>query len=92
MTKDILRGFGPDSPANQKPRATHGGVMPVRDVRNYSPPQGPRGINDAQSPGLKGVNAGNRGTQFPPEYPKPETGKVGIGATHHGNCGTQGKH
>lgn len=63
MARDILSEYGPDSPMNQKPRATNGGQMPVRDVRNYQPPVGPSNINDSKSPGLHGTNLGNCGTQ-----------------------------
>ncbi len=61
--KDILSGFGPDSRMPMAPRATNGGVMPVRDVKNYQPPVGPTSINDPKSPGLHGSNMGNCGTQ-----------------------------
>ena len=63
MARDILNEYGPDSPANQMPRATNGGQMPVRDVRAYSPPKGPKNINDSKSPGLHGDNCGCCGTQ-----------------------------
>lgn len=63
MPRDILSGFGPDSPSNQKPSASNGGQMPVRDVRNYSPPVGPKNINDSKTPGLHGDNCGPCGTQ-----------------------------
>lgn len=58
MSKDILRGFGPDSPNVQKPGAGNGGHMPVKDIP-YSAPVGPKNINDAKSPGLHGTNHGN---------------------------------
>ncbi len=61
--KDILGGFGPDSRMPQVPRATNGGVMPVRDVHNYQPPVGPSNINDPKSAGLHGENHGVCGTQ-----------------------------
>lgn len=63
MGKDILSMYGPDSPSNQRPRASGGGEMPVRDVHNYQPPKGPSNINDPKSPGLHGDNCGNCGTQ-----------------------------
>jgi hypothetical protein len=62
MARDILSEYGPDLPMDQKPRASHGGEMPVKDIP-YSPPKGPEGINDPKSPGLHGHNHGNCGTQ-----------------------------
>lgn len=61
MAKDILSEYGPDSPANQKPRASNGGVMPCKDLP-YSEPKGPMGIMH-EGPGLGGNNHGNAGTQ-----------------------------
>lgn len=63
MPRDILSEYGNDSGAGDKPRATNGGVVPVGDVRNYSPPVGPSNIGDAKTPGLKGENHGTCGTQ-----------------------------
>lgn len=54
--RDILSDYGPDSPANQKPRATNGGKQEPRDVHNYSPPCGPSNVTDSKSPGLHGSN------------------------------------
>lgn len=62
MSKDILSMYGPDSPDNQQPRATSGGVMKAKPLA-YSPPQGPSNINDGRSPGLHGSNHGCCGTQ-----------------------------
>lgn len=62
MARDILSEFGPDSPSDQKARATNGGQMPVKPIP-YSPPVGPSNINDPQTPGLHGTNHGNCGTQ-----------------------------
>lgn len=59
MTRDILSGFGPDMPSNQRPSATNGGKMEPKDVMNYKPPVGPSNINDSKSPGLHGTNHGN---------------------------------
>lgn len=85
MPRDILNDFGPNSPSNQRARATNGGEMPVRDVRNYSPPLGPTNINDAKSPGLHGSNHGmackpiaDRGS-----------GSVGLHGENLGKDGTQ---
>ena len=50
MSKDILGMYGPDSPDNQKPRATNGGQMPVKEIK-YSPPQGPTTFSH-EGPGL----------------------------------------
>lgn len=61
MTKDILDEFNPDSSPGR--RATNGGQQSVRDVNNYSPPKGPKNINDAKSPGIHGDNCGTCGTQ-----------------------------
>jgi hypothetical protein len=61
MSRDILNEFGPDSPMNQKPSATSGGVEQCKELP-YSPPQGPTGQMQ-KSPGLHGSNMGNQGTQ-----------------------------
>lgn len=58
MSKDILRGFGPDSPNVQRPSASSGGQMHPKDI-SYSPPVGPKNISDPKSPGLHGTNHGN---------------------------------
>jgi len=60
MPRDVLREYGPESAQPQKPRATSGGVTAARDVRNYSPPQGPTSINNPKSPGLHGTNHGHQ--------------------------------
>lgn len=57
MSKDILRGFGPDSPNVQRPSASNGGQMMPKDIP-YSPPVGPKSIGDSKSPGLHGTNHG----------------------------------
>lgn len=54
MPRDILNEFGPNSPANQRPRATSGGVTEAKPLP-YSPPVGPSNINDSKSPGLHGT-------------------------------------
>jgi hypothetical protein len=86
MTKDILSEYGPDSPADQKPRASNGGVMPVRDVRNYSPPQGPSGIMH-EGIGLGGSNTGHGQRHSSGD----RAGSPGLHGTNHGNCGSQGR-
>lgn len=57
MPKDILSEFGSDSAQPQKGRATSGGVKEAKPL-SYSPPVGPKGINDPQTPGLHGANHG----------------------------------
>lgn len=59
---EILDDYGPNSSQPQAGRATCGGEMPVRDVRNYQPPQGPSSIGN-RGPGLGGDNHGVCGTQ-----------------------------
>lgn len=63
MGRDILSGFGNDSGAGDKPRATSGGITRARDVMGYQPPTGPIGINRTPGPGLGGANLGCCGTQ-----------------------------
>ncbi len=62
MPRDILSEYGSDSPGNQQPRASSGGVTSAKELP-YSPPKGPSNISDPQSPGLHGTNHGNCGTQ-----------------------------
>lgn len=57
MSKDILGMYGPDSPANQKPRATNGGQMECKSLA-YSTPVGPKGQSH-EGPGLGEDNCGN---------------------------------
>lgn len=61
MSRDILREYGPDSPSNQKPRATSGGTTQAKELP-YSPPVGPKGMAH-EGPGLGGDNCGCCGTQ-----------------------------
>ena len=86
MPRDILSEYGPDSNPPQRPSATNGGRMPVRDVMNYSPPQGPKNINDPKGPGLHGHNCGitNR-----PTGSDGAAGSPGLHGTNRGNKGTQ---
>lgn len=63
MARDILSEFGKDSGAGNAAKATCGGIKQARDVHNYSPPVGPKNINDSKSPGLHGTNHGTCGTQ-----------------------------
>lgn len=91
MTREILGGFGPNSRQPQAPTAECGGVCEgdTVDVRNYSPPQGPKNIMDPKSPGLHG---GNHGIVNGPRNGGPHSGSPGIGGTNHGCCGSQGKY
>lgn len=60
--RDILSGFGPDSPADQMPRATNGGQMEKKSLP-YSPPRGPTTFSH-EGPGLADhTNHGYCGTQ-----------------------------
>lgn len=58
MSKDILSMYGRDSSQPQAASASNGGRMMPKDIP-YSPPVGPKSINDAKSPGLHGTNHGN---------------------------------
>ena len=58
MSRDILSEFGPNSPSPQAATASIGGKMPPKDIP-YSPPIGPKSINDPKSPGIHGTNHGN---------------------------------
>lgn len=94
MANDILSGYGRGSSQPQKPSAGCGGVLPgyTKDVMNYSPPVGPKGINDPQSPGIHGANFGN---QNGPNTAGSRGGSVGIqsgGGTNRGNSGSQGRY
>lgn len=92
MSKDILSEYGPETHKPMSSRASNGGVMPVRDVRNYQPPHGPSNINDAKSPGLHGHNCGNAGTQGSYGHSDRETsGSSGLHGTNKGNQGTQNR-
>lgn len=42
---------------------TRDGGKPMPVPTDYSPPVGPKGINDPQTPGLHGGNKGSNGTQ-----------------------------
>jgi hypothetical protein len=88
MARDILSEFGPDRPAHKESHGSSGlatgGGQPVKhDVHNYAMPQGPTNIHDAASPGLKGTNWGNSGTQGPPMPKEAEIGEAGISHEHH---------
>jgi hypothetical protein len=84
MGKDILGMYGRDASTPQKPRASGGGVMPVRDVMNYAPPSIPGWNGGMQSPGNHGTNYGPSGFQGPKGCPGGEGGSVGIGGKNKG--------
>lgn len=89
MSKDILSGYGPGSNQPQRAGASSGGVLSPKDVMNYSPPVGPKGINAPQSPGLHGTNKGdsqNMGNGG------PDGGHSSAGCVNHGCGGSQGRY
>ncbi len=94
MSRDILNEYGSDTPQPQAATIKRGGVLPgqTRDVNNYSPPQGPKNINDPQSPGIHGANSGTDGSQGSRSDALQKGGSVGIGGINHGCCGSQGRH
>jgi hypothetical protein len=63
MARDILSEYGKDVYKPQAARATSGGVKSAKEIANYKPPVGPKGISDPKSPGLHGSNEGTCGTQ-----------------------------
>jgi hypothetical protein len=91
MSRDILGEYGSGSSQPQAARATCGGVLPgkTKDVMNYQPPTGPKGIMESQSPGLHGSNHGNENG---PRMGGSHSGGPGIGGTNHGCCGSQGRY
>lgn len=86
--RDILSGYGPDHRSPQRGPAECGGVLPgdQRDVRNYSPPQGPRNIMNT-GVGLRGGT--NHGNGQRPIAPGGHSGRAGLGGMNKGNDGTQ---
>lgn len=87
MARDILSEYGRDSGVGQNAPAARGGggEMPVRDVMNYKPPQGPTNIMDAKSPGLHGDNCGNTGSQgYYGPIDKQTSGSPGLHGSNHG--------
>jgi hypothetical protein len=92
MPRDILSEYGRDSGAGNQPRASSGGVTSARDVMGYSPPVGPKNINDPKGPGLHGHNCGPCGTQEASSISTDRlSGGPGNGGTNHGNGGSQGR-
>jgi hypothetical protein len=87
MARDILGDYGPESKSGS--RASNGGQVPVRDVRNYAPPQGPTDMM-RKGPGLGGTNLGNCGTQCR-SAPGPKTSGMPRSDNNMGNRGTQRK-
>jgi hypothetical protein len=59
MSKDTLAEYANNSSG---PRASNGGQMTPKEIP-YSPPIGPKSINDPKRPGLNGTNHGSCGTQ-----------------------------
>lgn len=61
MAREILGGFGPDTPKEQAPRRSGSGQVECKPLR-YDPPKGPTNQME-KGPGLHGANHGNCGTQ-----------------------------
>ena len=89
---DILRQYGRDSRQPQASSAVRGGITSAKDVRNYQPPVGPKGINDPQSPGIHGANSGMDGSQGSTHDALQKGGRPGLGGVNHGCCGSQGRY
>lgn len=62
MARDILGEYGPESNQPQAPVSRDGGQCDPKPIP-YSPPVGPKNINDPKGPGLHGDNCGTSGTQ-----------------------------
>lgn len=90
MTKDILGMYGPGSSQPQASPVSCGGVLPgdTKDVMNYAPPWGPKGIMAGNSVGLHGRNSGNANRPTATS----DGGNPGLGGKNHGCCGSQGKY
>lgn len=83
MAREILGGFGPERSIEGN-RARSGGVTSARDVHNYSPPVGPKGI-EHRGVGLGGDNHGNTSTQGPHFSESQSEGPGPRGISHgHG--------
>ncbi len=88
MSKPLLPSHGERPGDRGKGLVDDGGVMPGEeyDVMRYAPPQGPKGINDPQGPGLHGHNCGQAGTQGPyATRGDGSSGRPGLGGTNYGN-------
>jgi hypothetical protein len=92
MAKDILSEYGSGSSQPQRAPASNGGCCESKDVMNYSPPVGPKGINDPQTPGIHGPNSGVDGTQGGGSTSPSYRGFGGAGINNRGNSGSQGKY
>lgn len=88
MGRDMLSEFGLDKPMTTPSRAGSGGVTAARPVPNYSPPVGPRGINDPDGAGIHGSNYGNDQMESRPSV----LNRSPNGFTNHGNGASQGKY
>lgn len=88
MTRDILGEFGNDMSGSKSTdsRASGGGRMPVRDVRNYANPTGRAG--STAGPGLGGDSA-EKTDQFGCGCGS-SSGGPGLGGDNYGNSGSQG--
>ena len=83
MARDILSGYGPESPNVQKPGASSGGVTQAKTLP-YDPPMGPIGLGHS-GPGLGGANLGNCGTQGRTSCASDyESGSPGNGGANRG--------
>lgn len=90
MARDILSEYGNDANKPQAPRATNGGKMPVRDVHNYQPPQGPKHIMNT-GVGLKGgTNYGSCGTQERTSLRPQSSGSPGLHGDNKGHGTNRG--
>lgn len=69
--------------------ASKGGRPNDRGVMNYHAPTGIKG--QTSGPGL-GTEAHKSGSQGMTDGRCSTSGKVGLGGTNHGCCGTQGKY
>lgn len=61
MSREIISGFGPDTPKEQAPQRSGSGQVTCKPLP-YDPPKGPT-AHMQESPGLHGSNHGNCGTQ-----------------------------
>jgi len=59
MSKDTLAEYANNHSGS---RASNGGQQQPKEIP-YSPPTGPKSINDPKSPGIHGTNHGCCGTQ-----------------------------
>lgn len=92
MSRDILGEYGRDTSQPQTTSSPRGGITSGKDVMRYAPPQGPKGINDPQSPGIHGANSGMDGSQGSTHDALQKGGSVGLGGINHGCCGSQGRY